>query len=118
MKANNLFYVLGIGLIIFGIILGVTNSLGVLSGLYYTGFSSDYNKIQCTKIILSYIFVISGLIISFFILFFLIKDIKKRNKKNCKFMIWLSLIGLFTSIFIGAILEFFGSMLLYYSIKK
>lgn len=122
MKHKLAFWLILTGLIIglaysIWIAYGLIQSQKILSDVSYANSQTFSNFELYTKIgmISSYISLILGLILSGFIAINLIKLYKKPNKRNFKFIVILSALGLVTSIFYGAVLTLMGGIIGYNS---
>jgi hypothetical protein len=116
-------------LILVGIIVGIVYSIWIINGLIESqkilssvsyvdpSVFPDFEFYTQVGMISSWIFVILGFILLILIGINLNKIYKKPNRRNYKFIIIFSIIGIFTSIFYGAIVMLIGSVIGYKSIK-
>jgi uncharacterized membrane protein len=120
MKSKISFWLIFLGLIAGAgysvwIIYGLIKSQRILSDVSYANPEVFSNLELYTQVgvVSSWISVILGIVLLIFIAINLLK--KKPSKRNFKFIIILSAIGLITSIFYGAILMLIGGIVGYNS---
>lgn len=123
MKYKLNFWLILIGLIIeigysVWIAYGLIQSQNILSSLNSVNSIaiSDFELYTQIAMISSWVSVIAGILLSVFIGINLFKN-KKPTKRNFKFIIILSVVGLVTSIIYGALLTLIGGIIGYSSTK-